>query len=147
MQLSLIIQQSFLSDLTCHLIFLNDNGQVDQIIKKPIKKTNSCVPFYKEPLAYMIFTSGTTGTPKSVIVPHKSIVSNIESLKEIFRVTCRDVVYLSSPSGFDPSVVQMFLAFSAGSALFIENPTLDTNKLTNCLVNNNVSILQGKIDL
>ncbi|XP_062858189.1 beta-alanine-activating enzyme-like [Trichomycterus rosablanca] len=72
-----------------------------------------------EQLAYVLHTSGTTGLPKIVKVPHKCIVPNIVHLRSIFQVTPEDVVFLASPLTFDPSVVEMFLALSSGACLLM----------------------------
>ncbi|XP_004616501.2 beta-alanine-activating enzyme isoform X1 [Sorex araneus] len=73
----------------------------------------------KECLAYVLHTSGTTGTPKIVRVPHACIVPNIQHFREIFEVTQNDVLFLASPLTFDPSVVEIFVALSSGASLLI----------------------------
>ncbi|TNM87520.1 hypothetical protein fugu_005741 [Takifugu bimaculatus] len=70
-------------------------------------------------LAYVLHTSGTTGRPKIVRVPHKCILPNIVHLRSLFQVTADDVVFLASPLTFDPSVVDMFLALSSGARLLV----------------------------
>uniref|UniRef100_A0AAY4D451 Carrier domain-containing protein n=1 Tax=Denticeps clupeoides TaxID=299321 RepID=A0AAY4D451_9TELE len=70
-------------------------------------------------LAYVLHTSGTTGLPKIVKVPHQCIVPNIQHLRFLFQITPSDTVFLASPLTFDPSVVEMFLALSAGAQLLI----------------------------
>ncbi|XP_058235150.1 beta-alanine-activating enzyme isoform X2 [Hemibagrus wyckioides] len=70
-------------------------------------------------LAYVLHTSGTTGLPKIVKVPHKCIVPNIVHLSSLFQVTPDDVVFLASPLTFDPSVVEMFLALASGACLLM----------------------------
>ncbi|XP_026800246.3 beta-alanine-activating enzyme isoform X1 [Pangasianodon hypophthalmus] len=70
-------------------------------------------------LAYVLHTSGTTGLPKIVKVPHKCIVPNIVHLSSLFQMTPEDVVFLASPLTFDPSVVEMFLALSSGACLLM----------------------------
>ncbi|XP_046692621.1 beta-alanine-activating enzyme isoform X4 [Silurus meridionalis] len=70
-------------------------------------------------LAYVLHTSGTTGIPKIVKVPHKCIVPNILHLSSLFQMTPDDVVFLASPLTFDPSVVEMFLALSSGACLLM----------------------------
>ncbi|XP_055779011.1 beta-alanine-activating enzyme isoform X1 [Salvelinus fontinalis] len=70
-------------------------------------------------LAYILHTSGTTGLPKTVRVPHKCIVPNILHLRSLFQMTPDDVVFLASPLTFDPSVVEIFLALSSGARLLI----------------------------
>ncbi|KAM9385290.1 beta-alanine-activating enzyme [Pholidichthys leucotaenia] len=70
-------------------------------------------------LAYVLHTSGTTGAPKSVRVPHRCIVPNILHLRSLFQMSADDVVFLASPLTFDPSVVDIFLALSSGARLLI----------------------------
>ncbi|KAG7263220.1 hypothetical protein CRUP_036226 [Coryphaenoides rupestris] len=70
-------------------------------------------------LAYVLHTSGTTGVPKIVRVPHKCIVPNIQHLRSIFQMSADDLVFLASPLTFDPSVVEIFLALSSGARLLI----------------------------
>ncbi|XP_035270883.1 beta-alanine-activating enzyme isoform X2 [Anguilla anguilla] len=70
-------------------------------------------------LAYVLHTSGTTGLPKIVRVPHKCIVPNVLHLRSLFQVTSEDVVFMASPLTFDPSVVEMFLSLSSGACLLI----------------------------
>ncbi|XP_070765330.1 beta-alanine-activating enzyme [Enoplosus armatus] len=70
-------------------------------------------------LAYVLHTSGTTGQPKIVRVPHKCILPNILHLRSLFQMSAGDVVFLASPLTFDPSVVDLFLALSSGAQLLI----------------------------
>ncbi|NXC43575.1 ACSF4 enzyme, partial [Penelope pileata] len=70
-------------------------------------------------LAYILHTSGTTGTPKIVRVPHACIVPNIQHLKSIFEITQDDVLFLASPLTFDPSVVELFVALTSGASILV----------------------------
>ncbi|XP_070816876.1 beta-alanine-activating enzyme [Chaetodon trifascialis] len=70
-------------------------------------------------LAYVLHTSGTTGLPKIVRVPHTCILPNIQHLRSLFQMSADDVVFLASPLTFDPSVVDIFLALSSGAQLLI----------------------------
>ncbi|NWU74848.1 ACSF4 enzyme, partial [Onychorhynchus coronatus] len=78
----------------------------------------------KDTLAYVLHTSGTTGMPKIVRVPHKCIVPNIQHLKSIFEITQEDVLFLASPLTFDPSVVELFLALTSGASILIVPNTI-----------------------
>ncbi|KAG7228753.1 hypothetical protein INR49_008531 [Caranx melampygus] len=75
-------------------------------------------------LAYVLHTSGTTGFPKIVRVPHKCILPNILHLRSLFQMGAYDVVFLASPLTFDPSVVDMFLALSSGAQLLMIPSTI-----------------------
>ncbi|NXS56694.1 ACSF4 enzyme, partial [Brachypteracias leptosomus] len=70
-------------------------------------------------LAYVLHTSGTTGVPKIVRVPHKCIVPNIQHLKSIFEITQDDVLFLASPLTFDPSVIELFITLTSGASILV----------------------------
>ncbi|XP_058693837.1 beta-alanine-activating enzyme isoform X2 [Poecile atricapillus] len=78
----------------------------------------------KDTLAYVLHTSGTTGIPKIVRVPHKCIVPNIQHLKSIFEITPDDVLFLASPLTFDPSVVELFMALTSGASILVVPNTI-----------------------
>ncbi|NWR91018.1 ACSF4 enzyme, partial [Furnarius figulus] len=78
----------------------------------------------KDTLAYVLHTSGTTGIPKIVRVPHKCIVPNIQHLKSIFEITEEDVLFLASPLTFDPSVVELFMALTSGASILVVPNTI-----------------------
>lgn len=127
-------------------------------------------------LAYVLHTSGTTGFPKTVRVPHRCILPNIlhlrsvrtcfctrmaflkESIKEIsrvfllrslFQMRADDVVFLASPLTFDPSVVDIFLALSSGAQLLIVPNVIKKmpNRLAQLLFNDHkATFLQASAD-
>lgn len=70
-------------------------------------------------IALILSTSGTTGDPVTVRIPHCSILPNILDLRSRFSITPDDVVFNASPLTFDPSVVEIFLALSSGSRLLM----------------------------
>ncbi|KAM8939500.1 beta-alanine-activating enzyme [Pelodytes ibericus] len=96
-------------------------------------------------LAYVLHTSGTTGVPKIVSVPHSCIVPNIHHLQSIFNISPADVLFLASPLTFDPSVIEMFLALSSGACLLImpEPIKIMSSRLCELLFHqHNVTVLQ-----
>lgn len=58
-------------------------------------------------LAYLVHTTGTTGSPKGVWVPHCCVVPNVIDLCMRFDVGENDRVFNASPLSFDPSVVEV----------------------------------------
>ncbi|NXJ47760.1 ACSF4 enzyme, partial [Spizaetus tyrannus] len=78
----------------------------------------------KYSLAYVLHTSGTTGIPKIVRVPHKCIVPNIQHLKSIFEITQDDMLFLASPLTFDPSVVELFVTLTSGASILVVPNTI-----------------------
>ncbi|XP_069056937.1 beta-alanine-activating enzyme isoform X2 [Pleurodeles waltl] len=97
-------------------------------------------------LAYVLHTSGTTGTPKIVRVPHKCIIPNILHLRSIFNITEHDLLFLASPLTFDPSVIEMFVALTSGACLLIVPKTIKMmpHKLCDTLFHSHkVTVLQA----
>lgn len=69
--------------------------------------------------SFIAMTSGSTGEPKHIQVPVECIQPNIDDLTKIFNITSKDIIYLSTPLTFDPSMVEILLACMNGASLLI----------------------------
>jgi len=69
--------------------------------------------------AYIIFTSGTTGTPKGVLVNHKSVINTIEWVNKTFRISNKDKLLWITSLSFDLSVYDIFGILAAGGIIRI----------------------------
>ena len=72
-----------------------------------------------EQAAYLIHTSGSTGAPKAVVVPHTGVNSLAVTMTERFDLTTDSRVLQYSAPGFDASVMEMLMAFAAGATLVV----------------------------
>ena len=71
-----------------------------------------------EDIAELVFTSGTTGTPKGVILTHHNIMSNVKMAALAFRVTSRNRVLSILPlSHMFEQMADLFLPLSGGSSV------------------------------
>jgi amino acid adenylation domain-containing protein len=68
-------------------------------------------------LAYVLYTSGTTGEPKGVMVSHRSVANVVADCNGRFGVGPADRFFAVSAFNFDLSVYDVFGALSAGAAL------------------------------
>ncbi|MEU5693388.1 amino acid adenylation domain-containing protein [Actinosynnema sp. NPDC020468] len=72
--------------------------------------------------AYVIFTSGTTGKPKGVVITHRAITLRMAAVQRHYRLGPGDRVLQKTPSGFDPSVIEVFLTLARGATLVMAAP-------------------------
>ena len=75
-----------------------------------------------EDLAYVMFTSGSTGEPKGVMIDHRSALNTILDINERFAVGPDDRILALSSLSFDLSVYDIFGALAAGATIVMPRP-------------------------
>jgi amino acid adenylation domain-containing protein len=68
-------------------------------------------------LAYIIFTSGTTGKPKGVMIEHHSLVNRLRWMIEEYDISSYDIILQKTNYTFDVSVWELILPIIIGSKL------------------------------
>jgi acyl-[acyl-carrier-protein]-phospholipid O-acyltransferase / long-chain-fatty-acid--[acyl-carrier-protein] ligase len=96
----------------------------------PAALLGSCEGFHPDRSATVIFSSGSTGEPKGVMLSHHNIMSNVEALRMVFRVNLNDNVCSALPFfhslGFTGTL--WFPLVSGFSAAYHPNP-MDGEKI------------------
>ena len=67
--------------------------------------------------AYLINTSGSTGSPKGVVVAHRSVIDYINWATETYHVHEKFVLGNQAPFVFDNSVLDIYLMLATGAKL------------------------------
>jgi amino acid adenylation domain-containing protein len=73
-------------------------------------------------LAYVLFTSGSTGEPKGVMVSHGAIDNRLQWMQNEYALRASDRVMQKTPFTFDVSVWEFFWPLSVGACLVIAEP-------------------------
>jgi amino acid adenylation domain-containing protein len=76
-------------------------------------------PLTPDDTAYVLFTSGSTGTPKGVPIHHRHLADYLDHSVERYEVAPGCRVSQTFDLTFDPSVYDMFVAWSGGATLVV----------------------------
>ncbi|WP_307791086.1 non-ribosomal peptide synthetase [Streptomyces actuosus] len=70
-------------------------------------------------LAYVVFTSGSTGLPKAVGVEHQALDAHVATAREKFALTAHDRVLTFASTSFDASLEQILPALATGATVIV----------------------------
>jgi amino acid adenylation domain-containing protein len=93
-------------------------------------------------LAYILYTSGSTGVPKGVMIAHRTILTFVRWCTHEFQMTENDRVTSHAPLHFDLSTFDLYATVRAGATIILVAETLSALpvKLADLLQNERVTI-------
>ncbi|GAB5543048.1 MAG: hypothetical protein SangKO_028080 [Sandaracinaceae bacterium] len=106
-----------------------------------LERGEGAAPFARVPadtLAYVIFSSGSTGAPKGIAVTWAGLPSMLAAQREAFSLGAGDRCLWVLSTSFDASISDVFTALGAGASLHIEpparTPTALVEQLARCAI-------------
>ena len=148
----------FVSETLCHCETIQQHASTAKVyllehleLAMHPEQSASLLPFPEESsvisgqLAYSVFTSGTSGTPKGIAVPHSAIINTITSTVKQHNFTQTDNFLLMTESHFDPYFLDVFCALSKGAQITIvpECERKTPSHIARNLVSHEISFFQS----
>lgn len=82
-------------------------------------------PITPDDLAALVYTSGSTATPKGVVVPHGPMVFASQAIQQVLGYRRDDVVFCRFPMSWDYGLYKVLLSFLGGSEIVLAGEESD----------------------
>jgi non-ribosomal peptide synthetase-like protein len=121
--------ESVLNEVQAIACFTDGNLQSEAqlLTVAPIPKSTVTMPSYTKPTpddnAYVLYTSGTTGTPKGIPITHRQICHLVRAEQSIFNIKASDKVYQGFSVSFDMWCEETWISYFAGATLWVADAT------------------------
>jgi len=133
-----ISEQSLIKRLDLDFLFIDINSLNSNTSNSDL---NLSLP-YDNPI-YVLYTSGSTGNPKGVIINNYSLVNHVYGINEKFdnTITNSDIALSVANISFDANIQEIFIPLIFGASLhLLKNDAIyDINYLANYIVNNKIT--------
>lgn len=90
-------------------------------------------------LASLIYTSGSSGNPKGVMLTHHNMVSAANSITQYLENTQDDIIINSLPLSFDYGLYQVLMAFKIGGTVVLEKGFVFPEQIIHTVVREKVT--------
>ncbi len=148
------VSQFFSAGATLHSILLTDDEYESVTLPEAVKLITwpdilahdmaplADVGVVETDLAYILYTSGSTGDPKGVMISHRTIFTFIDWCYETFNMTADDRVTSHAPLHFDLSTFDIYATIKAGGTIVLVPETLSIFpvRLADLLQNERITI-------
>ena len=94
-------------------------------------------------LAALVYTSGSSGEPKAVMVTHDNVDAAATAICGYLDPTCRDVLLCALPLSFDYGLYQMIMSVKVGARLVLERSFDLPGQILNTIVREGVTVFPG----
>ncbi|TQV77377.1 amino acid adenylation domain-containing protein [Aliikangiella marina] len=113
-----------------------DSAEVEYSVKQESGDNLTDVESSINDLAYIIYTSGSSGEPKGVMVEHQALSSFLNAIHQHYYTKTRQGTFLATSYAFDLTIPSIFLPLLYGGTIRLFDQGLEIEQLANTLNNN-----------
>ncbi|MEO1620639.1 MAG: condensation domain-containing protein [Cyanobacteria bacterium J06632_3] len=135
-QIELLITTSTLAEqlateISASLLYLDQTLDESKTVLEAQSSENILALSNPDDIAYILYTSGSTGQPKGVPISHRSLTNFLASISATTGITAQDKLLAVTTLGFDIAALEIFLPLVTGAQLVMTSHeiTLDGEQL------------------
>jgi len=115
------------------------------IVLNNYSKQNPEIKAEPNNLAYILYTSGSTGVPKGVQIEHHSLYNLLLSVQKLPGLAKKDKLLAITTISFDISIAELFLPLITGAELVLTDSatTKDGSALLDIIKNEHITFIQA----
>ncbi len=118
--------------------------QLDELLAADVAEDDLGLAVAADQLAYIYFTSGSTGEPKGAMCEHAGFLNHVLAKIEDLGVRAGDIIAQTAPQSFDISLWQLVCALLVGGRTHIveQEVILDADRFLGTLAEASVQVVQ-----
>lgn len=118
--------------------------QLDELMAGDVPEDDLGLPVAADQLAYIYFTSGSTGEPKGAMCEHAGFLNHVLSKIEDLGIREGDIIAQTAPQCFDISLWQLVCALLVGGRTHIveQEVILDADRFLGTLAQAGIGVVQ-----
>lgn len=99
-----------------------DETKLDSLINsETLANDSTLIEFNENRLAQILFTSGSTGLPKGVMLSHRNLISNTDSIVEYLKLTSNDIMEVVLPFYYCYGLSLLHTHLRVGGSVVLNN--------------------------
>lgn len=125
-----------------HILCLDDPATVQLIARQPLTNEAMTTPQH---LAYVLHTSGSTGSPKGIQITHQNVTNFLSTMWDKLQVTKDTRLLAVTTISFDIAALELYLPLTVGGTVVIASreTAVDSALLSQAIHDHKINVMQA----